>query len=157
MEGNATVSLLDSERCGFRKLASETHTNYLESTHRYLSEICAPKDGAEIIALIKEFRKLSRPSISKSFRLVSVHNTHVHVVHACNYANTTCRCYWLQVSHIWRRTCIHRHRRRICIADLTVDDWTKIFNISLQMATQSKTLKAEVQMEDFIYNLKIYK
>jgi len=30
-------------------------------------------------------------------------------------------------------------------------------DISLQMATQSKTLKAEVQMQDYVYDLKIYK
>jgi len=30
-------------------------------------------------------------------------------------------------------------------------------DISLQMATQSKILKAEVQMEEFIYDLKLYR
>nr|QTZ83142.1 MAG: putative non-structural protein [Phoenicurus auroreus ambidensovirus] len=109
-----------------RNVAREMFVRYLGSTQKYVSDICVPENGEELTRFINELRELSRTAVTDQFRVVSVHGTHVHVIHACAYSNATCRCSWLGGSAVWRARKRIRYRRRVFLADLSVRDWEGI-------------------------------
>lgn len=111
----------------YRQLGREAFVKYLGSTSRYISDICVPQNSTEIIQFLDDVRQLSGASAADQLRLVSVHDTHIHVVHTCAYSNSACRCTWLSGSAIWRNRRIPKHRRRVFAADITASEWKAIF------------------------------
>lgn len=111
----------------YRKLGRETFVKYLGSTCRYISDICVPENSSEIVQFLVDVRQLSGSSITEQLRLVSVHDTHIHVVHTCAYSNSACRCTWLSGSAIWRNRRIPKHRRRVFAADISAIEWEAIY------------------------------
>jgi len=111
----------------YRKLGRETFVKYLGSTCRYISDICVPENSSEIVQFLIDVRQLSGSSITEQLRLVSVHDTHIHVVHTCAYSNSACRCTWLSGSSIWRNRRVPKHRRRVFAADISALEWEAIY------------------------------
>nr|QTE03759.1 MAG: putative nonstructural protein [Phylloscopus schwarzi parvoviridae sp.] len=115
------------EDVDYRRLASEIFVKNLGSTCRYISDICVPESRQEIVQFLDELRELSRSSPTGQLRIVSCHDTHLHIVHTCPYSNGSCRCTWLQGSAIWRTRRLPQHRRRVYAADITTPEWENIF------------------------------
>jgi len=111
----------------YRKLGRETFVKCLGTTSRYLSDICVPEISEEIVQFLADVRQLSRISSLEQLRLVSVHDTHIHVVHLCSYSNSACRCAWLGGSTIWRTKRVPKHSRRVFAADISATEWENIF------------------------------
>lgn len=126
VDEDAKIDLADCS-IEFRKIARETFVKFLGSTSRYISDICVPENGEEVIQFLADVRQLSGLSTTEQLRLVSIHDTHIHVVHSCSYSNSACRCTWLCGSGVWRNRRIPRHRRRVFIADVTVNQWEDVY------------------------------
>lgn len=126
MEGTDKCTT-SSDGDNYRSIARETFTQFLGSSSRYISDICIPENYEEIVQFLADVRQLSGPFIAGQLRIVSVHDTHIHVVHTCAYSNSTCRCTWLNGVGIWRTRRQPRHRRRVFAADITVTEWENIF------------------------------
>ncbi|XP_050443865.1 uncharacterized protein LOC126847599 [Adelges cooleyi] len=125
----------------FGKYAAELHHRYMGSNTVYLSDICIPEGRAEFAQLYAEFEvglRQCEQNTREQFRIVSEHGDHVHVVHACPYSNSTCRCTWLRRSAVWRSRRRTRFRRRVFVADLKVVDWE---NIARYFATEGHAVQ----------------
>jgi len=137
--GHVDIRLQEREEDVYRNV-DETETidqNYLrraadflsnynwEGNVVYVSDVIVPPGCDGNIRVVENFIKYLKFSIV-TFVIVSVHDDHVHVAHACKQANNACRCSWIQRNPDFRKYRRKLIRRRIFTCDLSSDDWANI-------------------------------
>lgn len=81
---------VDSER-----MAHRLRIRYRSSRGRYLTDVIVPPRSADIEKTANEletYANVPRTAENYGFRVIAVHEDHVHVAHGCSYSNRSCRC-----------------------------------------------------------------
>lgn len=125
-------SITENTRDGLdplRMYAGQLYTRYMGSDGRYISDVCVPSTLDEHTQLLRELEtglgKCDQRTRDQ-FKIISFHGDHVHVAHVCPYSNSSCRCSWIQRSPLWRKYKRNRHRRRVYVANLSLQQWEDI-------------------------------
>lgn len=122
------VERLARDNCNLH-YAQRVHELFRKSAGTYVSDVLSygSQEAAERACQTLEIE--SGLSYKRGLLLISLHDTHVHVVHDCNFSNKTCRCAWLQkaeILHGQSRRGRSLRRRRFC-NELSVSDIQNIF------------------------------
>lgn len=91
---------------------------------RYLSDVLACGDYGEACRIARRVISFAR-NYPGNLCLVSVHDDHVHVVHDCPYAGSSCRCQILKEAEI-KSVLRGSLRKRPPISTIEPDSWQRI-------------------------------
>lgn len=110
---------LDSQR--FKGLLAQRIYGLLQSSLRrskYFSTVSRRANTMEDAAINHSLRNRAHNAV---FKWCVEHGDHIHIVHDCNYANGSCRCFGKQFMG-------HRHSRLFTSQKITANDWKRIIN-----------------------------
>lgn len=105
----------------FKGLMAQRIYGLLQSSLRrskYFSTVSRRTTTMEDEAINYSLRNRAHNSV---FKWCIEHGDHIHVVHDCNYANGSCRCFGKQFMG-------HRHSRIFTSQKITANDWKRIIN-----------------------------
>lgn len=138
---NSGQLLGDEQRLYIREIAQRSYTAAQASNGIWLQDVIlagSDERANELGRIIQGYLG----SYTRSVHIVSVHDSHVHVLHECNYHNGQCRCDWkkktLQQEGIEFRRRLQRQRRRRA-RELDIADWQRIY---LYFSTEGRRKKA---------------
>jgi hypothetical protein len=119
-----------TEREIFDTFVSRYNIESKSSTGYYLSDIIQCSDDESAFTYADKL-KSKFGNFRRSFFIISVHGSHIHVLHDCPYSDKSCRCQWLKEtktdSNVDVRRSLFRRKRGIPIRGLKNTDWENIF------------------------------
>lgn len=119
----------DTERSTFETYIQQCYQASQKSTGRYLSDVIQCRDDKHAYKYAEELRSHVR-DFGRGIIIVSVHGSHVHVIHDCSFADGSCRCKWRKETKgnpsVDIRRPLHRRKRGIELRRLTKTDWEDI-------------------------------
>lgn len=134
--------LLQPEQREFlRDLSQKSFAAAQTSNGQFLQDVVLAGSDRAAEELAEYISGLFR-SGGRGYYCVSVHDSHVHVLHDCSYSDGSCRCNWKKKTTdqegVEFRRRVQRQRRR-GIRKLSLSDWQRIY---LYFSTEGRQLKA---------------
>lgn len=129
---------LNSEK--FKGLLAQRIYGLLQSSLRrskYFSTVSRRTNTMEDAAINYSLRNRAHNAV---FKWCVEHGDHIHVVHDCNYANGSCRCFGKQFMG-------HRHSRIFTSQKITASDWKRI--IHYHFSEGRRVLYAQIGDTDY--------
>lgn len=133
-EIQATINPLEHELEEMvRRFVSRLEKETWRDSGYYVSDVYACESPERAIGLARELSKRAE-SFKRGFIGISIHNDHVHSIHACPFSNQSCRCSFNKFKEAKedRRRLLRKPR---AIENFTSRDW---FNITKYFNTQGR-------------------
>ncbi|KAE9530106.1 hypothetical protein AGLY_011568 [Aphis glycines] len=92
----------------------------------YVSDVVVPPGRSGVIRFVDDICRYIQFYRTQPFVIVSEHDDHVHIAHACVQANQTCRCAWLQRCSDYRKYRRKHLRGRVYACNLGGSDWAAV-------------------------------
>jgi len=93
----------------------------------YVSDVVVPPGRDEVMRFVDDICRYVEFYRKQPFVVISEHDDHVHIAHACLQANQAyCRCAWLQRCADFRKYRRKHIRGRVYACNLRSSDWAAI-------------------------------
>ncbi|KAF0742245.1 Capsid protein VP1, partial [Aphis craccivora] len=92
----------------------------------YVSDVVVPPGRSGVVRFVDDICRYIQFYRKQPFVIVSEHDDHVHIAHACVQANQACRCAWLQRCSDYRKYRRKHLRGRVYACNLGGSDWASV-------------------------------